>query len=200
MAINQNIFLQRPSDRNLFLTAAAVFPLLILIGYFQSSYSARFSPTCRSRHARPHSRRRHVAVGLVFLAQIALVRSKNVRLHMSMGLVGIALATLAVVTAWLPRSTGTSSQPRREGSRSALVFLSYRYGHAFIRHIFAAAIYYRQSPFEHKTLMLMTAINFLPRRSAASRCSAKSGCSGHGACPVCSPSRCSSGFPGNTVK
>jgi hypothetical protein len=27
---------------------------------------------------------------------------------------------------------------------------------------FAAAIYYRKSPFEHKTLMLMTAINFLP--------------------------------------
>jgi hypothetical protein len=41
---------------------------------------------------------------LYFVAQVALVRSKNIKLHMSVGIAGIALAAIVVVvgmaTAW----------------------------------------------------------------------------------------------------
>ena len=43
MAVNAS-FIKRPSDRNLYLAAAIVFPLVVLTGYFKSYYfSALFT-------------------------------------------------------------------------------------------------------------------------------------------------------------
>jgi hypothetical protein len=165
MAINQKFLLHGPSDKRLFITAAIVFPLLVLTGYFQSYYfRALFADVKPLNGALVHIHGVVMTLWVVYFAvQIALVRSKNVRLHMSAGLAGIALATLAVVTgmaAAYNRHIVQYMGPRGINPHSffivpcadMLLFVIY----------FAGAIYYRRRPIEHKSLMLMTAINFLP--------------------------------------
>src|SRR5687767_2789758 len=100
MAINADVFNPRLADRKLFLVTAIGFPLVVLIGYFKSYYfSAFFSD------ARPLANSLVHVHGLVmsgwtlyFVAQVALIRTKNVKLHMTMGLAGVVLAVIVIVT------------------------------------------------------------------------------------------------------
>lgn len=174
MAINQNLLnsnflrekvLRRPSDRALFLAAAVLFPLLVLIGYFKTYYfSAFFSDARPMANALVHA---HAVVMslwvLYFAAQIALVRTKNIKLHMTMGMVGIALAVLVVVVGM---ATAYDSHIVRHTAPPGLNPYSFMivpiFSVALFIIYFAGAIYYRKRPAEHKTLMLLTAFNFLP--------------------------------------
>ena len=98
-----------------------------------------------------------------FVAQVALVRSKNIKLHMTLGMAGIGLAALVVVvgmtTAWDSHIVRYTAPPGMNPhgfsiipTLDMLLFIV----------LFGGAIYYRKRPAEHKTLMLMTAINFTP--------------------------------------
>jgi hypothetical protein len=98
-----------------------------------------------------------------FTAQIALIRTKNVKLHMTMGMAGIALAALVVVVglaaaydAHLVRAVAPG------GINPHGFFVVPVFDMLLFVIFFAGAIYYRKRPAEHKSLMLMTAINFLP--------------------------------------
>ena len=163
MAINANL-LRRPSDRSLFLAAAVGFPLLVLIGYFRTYYFSAFFDVKPVANALVHAHGVVMTLWVVyFTAQIALIRSKNVKLHMRMGLAGVALAALVIVVGL---ATAYDAQLVRA---SAPPWVS---PHGFFIYpvsdmtlfivLFAGAIYYRKRPAEHKSLMLLTAVNFLP--------------------------------------
>jgi hypothetical protein len=141
-----------------------MFPLLVVVGYARTYYFSSFfnakplATTLVHVHGFVMS-----AWVLYFVAQVALVRSKNLKLHMSMGFAGIALAALVVVvgmmTAWdahMVRGTAPA------GIDPHSFFLVPTFDMALFVIFFAGAIYYRKRPAEHKTLMLMTAINFVP--------------------------------------
>jgi hypothetical protein len=164
MAVNAISF-RRPTDRGLFLVAAAVFPLVVLAGYFKSYYFTAFFPD-----ARPIANALVHAHGIVmsawvlyFVAQVALVRSKNIKLHMTLGMAGIGLAALVVVvgmaTAWDSHIVRYTAPP---GMNPHGFFIIPTLDMLFFIVFFGGAIYYRKRPAEHKTLMLMTAINFSP--------------------------------------
>lgn len=163
MAINTNL-LRRPSDRSLFLAAAILFPLLVFIGYFKSYYFSAFFNVKPIASALVHA---HGVVMttwvLYFTAQIALIRSKNVKLHMTMGMAGIALAAIVIIVglmtaydAHLVRATAPA------GINPHGFFIIPVTDMLLFVIFFTGAIYYRKRPTEHKTLMLMTAINFVP--------------------------------------
>ncbi|HEX8738294.1 MAG TPA: hypothetical protein VF721_23365 [Pyrinomonadaceae bacterium] len=163
MAINASL-LPRQADRRLFLIAAIGFPLVVLAGYFKSYYFSAFFDARPIANALVHAHGIVMSVWVVyFVAQVALIRSKNIKLHMSMGMAGIALAALVVIvgmaTAYDAQLVRQSAPPGADPHEffilpagDMLLFVIY----------FAAAIYYRKRPLEHKTLMLMTAINFTP--------------------------------------
>ncbi len=163
MAINANL-LRRPSDRGLFLTAAIGFPLLVLIGYFKTYYFSSFFDVKPLANALVHAHGIVMSVWVIFfVVQTYLIRSKNIRLHMTMGLLGIALAAIVVVVGML---TAYDAQIVRSAAPPGINPHSF-----FILPVsdmllfvifFTAAIYYRKRPAEHKSLMLMTAISFLP--------------------------------------
>lgn len=163
MAINANI-LRRPSDRSLFLAAAFAFPLLVLIGYFRSYYFSAFFDVKPIANALVHAHGVVMTAWVVYFGvQIALIRSKNIKLHMSMGVAGIGLAVLVIVvgmaTAWdahMVRGTAPA------GIDPHGFFLIPLFDMLLFVIFFAGAIYYRKRPAEHKSLMLLTAINFLP--------------------------------------
>jgi len=163
MAINANL-LPRQADRRLFLIAAIGFPLLVFIGYFKSYYFSAFFDVRPVANALVHAHGIVMSLWVVyFVTQVALIRSKNVKLHKRMGMAGIALAALVVVvglaTAYDAQLVRHSAPPGNDPHEffilpvgDMLLFVVY----------FAAAIYYRKRPLEHKSLMLMTAINFAP--------------------------------------
>lgn len=163
MAINANS-LRRPSDRGLFLAAAILFPLVVLAGYFKSYYFSAFFDVKPVANALVHA---HGAVMTLwvayFSAQIALVRTKNVRLHMTMGMAGVALAAVVVAvglaTAYDAQLVRGSAPP---GVNPHAFFLLPVLDMLLFVVFFAGAIHYRKRPAEHKPLMLMTAINFMP--------------------------------------
>ncbi|HLL73465.1 MAG TPA: hypothetical protein VK363_18640 [Pyrinomonadaceae bacterium] len=163
MAINANT-LRRPADRHLFLAAAILFPLVVLVGYFKSYYFSAFFDVPSVANMLVHG---HAVVMTLwvayFSAQIALIRTRNVRVHMTMGMVGIALAALVVVvgtaTAYDAQLVRGSAPP---GVNPHSFFVLPMLDMALFVVFFAGAIYYRKRPAEHKTLMLMTAIAFMP--------------------------------------
>lgn len=163
MAINANIF-RRPTDKKLFAAAAIVFPLVVFIGYFKTYYFRAFFdvPAFGSWLVHFHAFVMTAWV-LYFVAQVALVRTRNLKIHMSMGMAGIALAALVIVvgmaTAWNSHITrGTAPA----GIDPHAFFLIPVLDMAFFILFFGGAIYWRKKPDYHKTLMLMTAINFSP--------------------------------------
>ena len=163
MAVNVNS-LRRPSDRGLYLGAAILFPLVVLAGYFKSYYFSAFFDARPLANALVHA---HGAVMTLwvayFSAQIALVRTKNVRLHMTLGMAGVVLAAVVVVvgmaTAYDSQLVRRSAPP---GADPHSFFLIPTLDMLLFALFFAGAIYFRKRPAEHKTLMLMTAINFMP--------------------------------------
>ena len=164
MAINSNI-IKRPSDRGLFLTAAIGFPLLVLIGYFKSYYfSALFTDAKPLANMLVHSHAIVMSAWVIyFIVQVALIRTKNVKLHMSMGLAGIALAALVIVvgmvTAYDSLLVRHSAPP---GVNPHSFFFLPAGDMALFALYFAGAVFYRKRPAEHKSLMLLTAISFIP--------------------------------------
>ena len=162
MAINTSV-LRRPSDRGLFLIAAIAFPLLVLAGYFKSYYfGSFFGNTVPNSLVHFHGVVMTTWV-LFFTTQIALVRTKNVRAHMTLGLVGVALASLVVAvglaTAYDSHIVRKTAPPGMHPYGFMLIALTDLI--VFIA-IFGAAIILRKRPVEHKALMLLTAINFMP--------------------------------------
>ena len=172
MAINANTLrrpadhrlLRRPSDRRLFLAAAISFPLVVLAGYFRSYYFSVFFNVPPVANMLVHAHGLVMTLWVAyFSAQIALIRTKNVRLHMTMGMVGVALAALVVVvgmaTAYDAQLVRGSAPP---GVNPHSFFVLPVLDMLLFVVFFVAAIYYRKRPAEHKTLMLMTAIAFVP--------------------------------------
>ncbi len=165
MAVNADVLpRRRPSDRNFFLWAAILFPLVVLIGYFKSYYFSAFFDVPSVANALVHAHGIVMTVWvLYFVAQVALIRTKNVKLHMTLGLFGIALAALVIVvglaTAYDAQLVRHAAPPGNDPHE----FFILPVGDMFLFVVFfAAAIYYRKRPLEHKSLMLMTAINFAP--------------------------------------
>ncbi|HUR98264.1 MAG TPA: hypothetical protein VMZ26_09400 [Pyrinomonadaceae bacterium] len=165
MAVNANVFNPRAAERKLFLAAAIGFPLVVLAGYFKSYYFSSLFPD-----SRPLANTLVHAHGLVmstwvlyFVAQVALIRTKNVKVHMTMGLVGVALAIVVIVvgmaTAYDAQLVRGAGPPNVNPHSFFILPVS---DMTLFAVLFAGAIYYRKRPTEHKTLMLLTAINFVP--------------------------------------
>ena len=163
MAINANS-LRRPSDRGLFVAAAVLFPALVLAGYFKSYYFSAFFDVKPVANALVHAHGLVMTLWVVyFTAQVALIRTKNVKLHVTMGTAGVALAALVVVVGL---ATAYDAHLVRASAPAGLnphgFFLIPLFDMLLFVLLFAGAIYYRKRPAEHKSLMLLTAINFLP--------------------------------------
>jgi len=165
MAANVQTLNPRLVDRKLFIAAAIGFPLVVLTGYFKSYYFSAFFPD-----SRPLANMLVHAHGLVmstwviyFVAQVALIRTKNVKLHMTMGMAGVVLAAIVIVvgmaTAYDAQLVRHAAPP---GANPHSFFILPVSDMTLFAILFSAAIYFRKRPIEHKSLMLLTAINFMP--------------------------------------
>lgn len=164
MAMNFDVPGIRLADRRLFLVSAILFPLFILIGYFRSYYFSAFFDVKPLANTLVHAHGLVMSLWVIyFTAQVALIRTKNIKLHMSMGLAGVILAVIVFVVGM---ATAIDAHLIRLSAPAGIHPFSFftvpLIDMLLFAIFFSGAVIYRKRPAEHKTLMLMTAINFLP--------------------------------------
>jgi len=156
---------QRIADRQLFLAAACLFVLIVVAGFARTYYLKGVfgTPPLTSRLVHIHGIVMTAWVGLV-AAQVWLVRSQQVALHRKLGVAGVGLAVLVLIVGFL-----TAVAAARDGSSSfppeipPLAFFAVPMFDLLMMVILVgAAIWYRRRPADHKRLMLLAMINFLP--------------------------------------
>jgi hypothetical protein len=161
--MNQTV--ARAFDRRLYMTVAITFPLIVLAGFGRTYYARglfNVSPL-PSLVVHLHGVLMTMWVAL-FGTQVWFISSKRIRLHQRLGYAGIGLASVIVavgtVTAIRAAKYGSPSTPPGINPLAFLVVPMFDLLMFII--LFGGAVYYRKKPAAHKTLMLLTAVNFLP--------------------------------------
>ena len=156
---------RRLFDRRLFLTAMIAFPLIVLVGFGRTYYAGGLfsAPPLPSKLVHLHGLLMTAWVAL-FVTQVRFISTQRIRLHQRMGYAGIGLAALIIATglpvALRAAKYGSASTP---DGIPPLAFLAIPLVDLLMfALLFGGAIYYRRTPAAHKSLMLLTAISFLP--------------------------------------
>jgi hypothetical protein len=164
MAMNEP-FDWRRSDRRLFASVAVLFPIIVLIGFARTYYLklAFGTPPLPSMLVHVHGLLMTLWVGF-FVVQVWLIRSRNANLHMKFGMFGIALASAMILVGFFTAVAAAKyGSPSTPPTISPLAFLTVPiFDIVLFAVLFGAAIYYRRRPSNHKRLMLLTVLNFLP--------------------------------------
>jgi hypothetical protein len=164
MAVAETAIL-RMREKRFYLIAAILFPLIVLAGFARTYYLKEFTgtPPLSSILVHLHGGIMTAWV-LLFVSQVFLVRTKNIRVHMTLGYAGIGLAVLIILsgffTAIAAGKNGAASFPPDIPRMSFLAVPLFDLVTFAV--IFAAAVYYRKRAANHRRLMLLTAIGFLP--------------------------------------
>jgi len=155
----------RNFDHRFFVAAAALFILAVLIGFGPTFYlKPLFTGPPISRMTIWVHGFVMAAWVVLFVIQVYFISSKRIRLHQRLGFLGVALAPIVFVTGLLTAIAatkyGTASAPP---NIPPLEFMIVPFGDMLVFAIlFGAAIYYRKNSPNHKRLILLTMINFLP--------------------------------------
>lgn len=101
---------------------------------------------------------------VLFTVQVYFISSKKIKLHQKLGFAGIGLAIVIFVSGLMVAVSaakyGTASAP---ANIPPLQFMIVPFGDILVFAIlFGAAVYYRKNSPNHKRLMLLTMINFVP--------------------------------------
>lgn len=153
----------RAFDRRLFLLTAILFPVIVVVG-FGPTYYLKFafgSPPLPGLLVHAHGIAMTAWI-VLFVTQVYLISSKRIKVHQRLGIVGVALAPVIVALGVL---TGVASAARGGGVPGIppLSFLIVPVGDVFVFAIlFAGAIYFRRKAANHKRLIFLTVLNFLP--------------------------------------
>jgi len=162
MAIN-NAAERRAFERRFFLAIAILFPITVLIGFGPTYYLRGFftSPPIPNTLVHIHGLAMSAWI-ILFVTQVYLIRSTKIKLHQQLG---IASIVLAVAIFFLGLFAGIVSAKAGRGVEGIppLEFMIVPFGDVIVfAFLFAAAVYYRRNGPNHKRLMLLTVLNFLP--------------------------------------
>jgi hypothetical protein len=155
----------RHSERRLFRLVAVLFPLVVLAGFGRTYYLKPLfaSPPVPSALVHLHGLLMTAWI-LLFVTQVWLVSSRRVKTHQRLGIGGALLGAIMI-----PVGLATAVAAAKYGSTSAppdippLVFMVVPFADMVVFAIlFGAAISYRRRPADHKRLILLTILSFLP--------------------------------------
>ena len=152
---------RRVSDRPLYLLAAIILPLIVLVGFARTYYLKGLfaTPALPGFLVHLHG---IVMTGWIalFIVQVLLVARRRTKTHQRLGILGAVLAALVVIVGSL-----TAVYAAARGSSPGippLQFLIIPLGDMLLFAILiGAALYYRKRFDIHKRLMLVAAINIL---------------------------------------
>ena len=157
---------RRAFEHRFFLVVAIAFPLVVLAGFAKTYYLKGLfdAPVVPSLLVHTQGVLMSAWVAL-FIAQTWLISSKRVRTHMKLGYAGLGLAVPVIVTG-IAAAVGAAKRGGTPAAPPDIPPLSFMAVPIFDMVVFAvlfgAAIYYRKNAANHKRLMLLTVLNFLP--------------------------------------
>lgn len=157
---------RRAAGRRVFIAAAILFALIAVIGFARTYYLRAFFdvPPLPSMLVHLHGITMTLWLAM-FGTQVFLISSRRVKVHQRLGFAGVGLAVVVIIIGIM-----TAIAAAARGGLSAappdippLTFMIVPFTDMVLfAALFGAAIYYRKRPANHKRLMLLTAINFLP--------------------------------------
>jgi hypothetical protein len=156
---------RRAFERNFFLAIAILFPLVVLVGFAPTYYLKPLFNTPPVARSIIHIHGFVMAVWVaLFIAQVFLIRTTRIKVHQRLGLLSIVLAIVifvtGIVTAIAAANYGSPSTP---AGVKPLEFLVVPFFDMIVFAVlFGAAVYYRRNAPNHKRLMLLTVLNFIP--------------------------------------
>jgi hypothetical protein len=163
MAVSEAALI-RLSEKRIYLIAAILLPIIVLIGFGPTYYYKPFItvPPLSSYLVHIHGAIMTAWVTL-YIAQVFLVRTKNIRIHQTLGYFGIALAVLVVIAGFFTAIAAAKNGTPPPGFPPPLSFLAIPFFDLITFSVlFAAAVYHRKRPANHRRLMLVLAISLLP--------------------------------------
>jgi len=150
-------------EHRFFLSVAVLFPLINIIGFAPSYYFKTFTtaPPLPSLLVHVH--------GLVMTAwvilistQATLISAKKIKMHMTLGIAGCVLAAAIVVVGTMTGYAMFTRGSAFPGYTPAQFFIIPMADIVKFVIIFSAAIFYRKNAANHKRLILVTILNFMP--------------------------------------
>ena len=151
----------RVNDRRLYILAAILTPLIVLLGFARTYYLKPFfnTPDIPGRIVHLHGIVMTAWI-VLFVVQISLVATRRTKVHQRLGVLGACLAALVVIvgvlTALYAAVRGATPGP------PALSFLVIPLGDMLVFSILIGlALYFRRKLAVHKRLMLLAGINLL---------------------------------------
>jgi hypothetical protein len=149
-------------EHRFFLTVAVLFPLITVIGFAPTYYfKAVFnSPPLPSALVHIHGLTMSLWI-VLFSVQAILVSSKRIKLHMTLGMLGVVLAVAMIVVGLLTAFAAAARGSAFPGYTPIEFLLVPVIGSIKFAIVFTAAIYYRKNAANHKRLMLLTVLIFL---------------------------------------
>jgi len=152
---------RRINDRPLYVIAAILTPIIVLLGFGRTYYLKGLfgTPALPSLLVHFHGLIMTSWV-LLFITQVSLVAARRTKAHQRLGIAGAFLASLIFVVGIL---TGLYSAARGASpGPPALQFLIIPIGDMLVFAILiGTALYFRRKPAIHKRLMLLASINLL---------------------------------------
>ena len=164
MAINDTAS-RRAFERRFFLATAILFAVTALVGFAPTYYLKGFfsSPPIPRMIIHLHGLLMSLWI-ILFAAQVYFVRSTRIKRHQQLGLLSIALAVAIVVTGLMTAVAaakyGSTSTP--PGAKPLEFLIVPFFDVIVFAVLFAGAVYYRRNAPNHKRLMLLTVLNFIP--------------------------------------
>ena len=99
----------------------------------------------------------------LFATQVWLISSRQVRVHQRLGYAGVGLGAFIVITGLVTAMrAGKADRRPCPPTSPGSVHGDPAFDLLMFSILFGAAVYYRKRPAAHKSLMLLTAINFVP--------------------------------------
>jgi hypothetical protein len=152
---------RRINDRRLYILAAILIPIIVLIGFARTYYLKGFfaTPPIPSRLVHLHGLVMSSWV-ILFVAQVTLVAARRTKTHQRLGVLGSVLAALVfivgILTGIYAAARGASPGP------PALRFLIVPIGDMLVFAVLVSlALYFRRKLDVHKRFMLLAAVNLL---------------------------------------
>lgn len=149
-------------EHRFFLTVAVLFPLITVIGFAPSYYFKTLFHTPPLPSLLVHAHGFVMSLWVVlFSVQTVLISAKRIRLHMTLGIFGVALAAAIVVLGSMTNYAVLARGAALPGYTPSVWYMITQADMIFFPIVFGAAIYFRKNAANHKRLMLITVLEFL---------------------------------------
>ncbi len=153
-------------EHRFFIAAAIFFPLITILGFVPNYiFALPYQPPKITPLVGIHAAAMTLWV-ILFSVQATLISAKKVRLHMTLGLASIGLAVVMTVSGLLTGYYATAAGRGFPGFTPEEFFAVPAGDMITFAVLFAAAIYYRKVPANHKRLMLVVMLNFMAPATA----------------------------------